>query len=66
MEEVERKPKKEEEEGRERGKRRRRMRRTGVILHSSGVCLDKSSSGRAEDYGIMVTVFGHVSWRGRH
>lgn len=47
-------------------KKRRSRRRTGVILHSSGVCLAESGSGRAEDYGITVSVVGHVSWRGRH
>lgn len=41
-------------------------RRTGVILHSSGVCLVKSGSGRAGDYGITVGVVGHVSRHGRH
>lgn len=48
------------------GARRKRKRGTGVILHSSGVCLAKSSSVKAEDYGIMVSVVGHVSLRGRH
>lgn len=33
------------------------------MLHSSGDCLAKSGSSRAEDYGIMVSVSGHVSWR---
>ena len=37
-----------------------------MILHSSGVCLAKSGSGRAEDYGIMVSVVGHVSQCGLH
>ena len=41
-------------------------RKTGVILHSSGVCLAKSGSSREEDYGITASVVGHVSWRGRH
>lgn len=35
--------------------------RTGVILHSSGVCLAESAGGRAEDYGITAHVAGHVS-----
>lgn len=35
--------------------------RTGVILHSSGVCLAESAGGRAEDYGITARVAGHVS-----
>lgn len=44
----------------------KKVRETGVILHSSGVCLAKGGSGRAEDYGIMVSVVGHVSRRGLH
>lgn len=59
--------------GRDRGRRRGRERkegpggrgkgggRTGVILHSSGVCLAESAGGRAEDYGITARVAGHVS-----
>lgn len=48
------------------GEGRSKKRETGVILHSLGVCLAKSASGRAEDYGITVSVDGHVSRRGRH
>lgn len=39
---------------------------TGVIFHSLAVCLAMSASGRAEDYGIMVSVDGHVSHHGRN
>lgn len=39
---------------------------TGVIFHSLAVCLAMSASGRAEDYGIMVSVDGHVSQHGRN
>lgn len=66
----------EEGEERKKGKRKegkerwrggqKKARETGVILHSSGVCLAKGGSGRAEDYGIMVSVVGHVSRRGLH
>lgn len=38
----------------------------GVILNSFDVCLAKSGSSRAEDYGITVGVIGHVSQRGQH
>lgn len=44
----------------------RRKWKAGENLDSPGVCLDKSSSGRAEDYGIIVSVVGHVSRRGQH
>lgn len=37
-----------------------------MILHSLAVCLAVSASGRAEDYGIMATVDGHVSLHGRN
>lgn len=56
-------------EGRKRKKEKKekkKKRGAGVILHSSGVCLAKSGSARAEDYGIMASAVGHVSWRGRH
>lgn len=59
----------EEEEDEERQKTERRKwgeEEEIVILHSSGVCLAKGSSGRAEDYGIMVSVAGHVSRCGQH
>lgn len=39
---------------------------TGVIFHSLAVCLAMSASGRAEDYGIMASVDGHVSHHGRN
>ncbi|KAG8002831.1 Hyaluronidase-2 [Nibea albiflora] len=49
-------------EGRKRKKKKKKKekeRGAGVILHSSGVCLAKSGSGRAEDYGIMASAVGH-------
>ena len=64
--ERERKRRREMKVSGRRGSGRSKSRATGVISHSFGVCLAKSGSSRAEDYGITVSVDGHVSPRGRN